>query len=86
MYDRLFTEATPDIGHGDIHFTDFVNTDSCEVFNNAFVEPSLLTAESGDTFQFERQGYFVADCEDHKPGENLVFNRTVTLRDTWSKR
>jgi glutaminyl-tRNA synthetase len=86
LYDRLFTEATPDVGHGETPFTDFINPDSMETFKNAWVEPSLADVEAGSTYQFERQGYFVADCEEHKPGESLVFNRTVTLRDTWSKR
>jgi len=85
MYDRLFTEPTPDVGHGDKEFTDFINSESCEVFNNALVEPSLFECEAGSLFQFERQGYFVADCEDHIASEKLVFNRTVTLRDTWAK-
>ncbi|MCP4274580.1 MAG: glutamine--tRNA ligase, partial [Gammaproteobacteria bacterium] len=85
MFDRLFTDPTPDVGHGDKEFTEFVNPDSCEVFDNALVEPSLFEAQPGSLFQFERQGYFVADCEDHKVAEKLVFNRTVTLRDTWAK-
>ncbi len=85
MYDRLFTEATPDVGHGDTPFTDFINTDSCEIFDKALVEPSLADCEPGSLFQFERQGYFAADSIDHKPTDKLVFNRTVTLRDTWAK-
>jgi len=86
LYDRLFTEATPDVGHGDIPFTDFINPDSMETFDNAWVEPSLGDAKAGSSYQFERQGYFVTDCEEHKAGENLVFNRTVTLRDNWAKK
>ncbi len=85
IYDRLFTDPTPDVGHGEKEFTDFINSDSCEVYNNALVEPSLFTCEAGSLFQFERQGYFVADSEDHQASETLVFNRTVTLRDTWAK-
>lgn len=85
MYDRLFTEATPDVGHGDQPFTDFINADSCELFEHALVEPSLFDATPGSLYQFERQGYFVADCIDHQPSQRLVFNRTVTLRDTWAK-
>jgi len=85
MYDRLFTDATPDTGHGDKPFTDFINTDSCETFDKALVDPSLADCEPGSLFQFERQGYFAADSQEHKSGENLVFNRTVTLRDTWAK-
>ncbi len=85
LFDRLFTEATPDVGHGDQSFTDFINPHSREIFTNAMVEPSLFDAKPGSLFQFERQGYFVADAKDHKQSEKLVFNRTVTLRDTWAK-
>ena len=49
-----------------------------------YVEPSLAAAQADDRFQFERHGYFVADRKDHAPGK-LVFNRTATLKDTWSK-
>ena len=85
-YDRLFTDATPDVGHGDIPFTDFINPDSMQVFDNAMVEPSLAHAEAGSSYQFERQGYYVADSIEHIAGEKLVFNRTVTLRDNWAKK
>ena len=85
-YDRLFTEATPDVGHGDISFKDFLNYDSFVSHSNALVEPSLAEANAGDSYQFERQGYFVADAIEHIRGEKLVFNRTVTLRDTWTKK
>ncbi|MEL0037423.1 MAG: glutamine--tRNA ligase, partial [Gammaproteobacteria bacterium] len=55
------------------------------LLEHAKVEPSLASANAGDAFQFERQGYFVADDVLHKSGEKLVFNRTVTLRDSWGK-
>ena len=83
VYDRLFTVASPD--GQESPFTDFINPDSLEVFDTALVEPSLAECQPGDSFQFERQGYFIADEVLHKPGESLVFNRTVTLRDTWAK-
>lgn len=84
LYDRLFTVANP--GGQQQPFTDFINPQSLEVIDQALVEPSLQTAQAGDRFQFERQGYFVADEVLHQTGTKLVFNRTVTLRDTWAKQ
>ena len=81
LYDRLFSDPTPD-GHKDRDFMEFVNEDSLEVVT-AFLEPSLGSAQTGDRFQFQRMGYFCVD-PDSSP-EKLVFNRTVTLRDTWAK-
>jgi glutaminyl-tRNA synthetase len=83
LYDRLFTVASPD--GQEQPFTDFINPESLQILDHALVEPSLADSQPGDRFQFERQGYFVADEELHKTGEKLVFNRTVTLRDTWAK-
>ena len=81
LYDRLFTDATPD-GHKDKDFMDFVNPDSLEKVTG-YLEPSLKDAKPGDRFQFQRLGYFNVDLD--STAENLVFNRTVTLRDTWAK-
>jgi glutaminyl-tRNA synthetase len=81
LYDRLFTDATPD-SHKDIPFLNLVNPNSLEVIQ-AFVEPSLASAQPEDRFQFQRMGYFVVD-KDSKPGK-LVFNKTVGLRDTWAR-
>ncbi len=81
MYDRLFTDPTPD-GHKDKDFMDFVNPDSLQKITG-YLEPSLKDAKIGDRFQFQRLGYFNVDT-DSEDG-NLVFNRTVTLRDTWAK-
>ncbi|WP_088339966.1 glutamine--tRNA ligase/YqeY domain fusion protein [Robiginitalea sediminis] len=81
VYDRLFTDATPD-QHKDKGFLDFINPDSLQVIS-AWMEPGLKEAQPGDRFQFQRMGYFCVD-PDSTPG-NLVFNRTVTLRDTWAK-
>ena len=81
MYDRLFNDEAPD-GHKDRDFMEFINPDSLQVVN-AFVEPSLKDAKVGERFQFQRLGYFNID-NDSKP-DNLVFNRTVGLRDTWAK-
>ncbi len=81
VYDRLFRAERPE-AEGD--FLDNLNPDSLSINRGAFVEPSLADAEPGSHFQFERLGYFFADPELSKPGA-LVFNRTVTLRDTWAK-
>ena len=82
LYDRLFTDEAPD-SHKDKDFKEFINSDSLQIINNAFVEPSLKTAEIGDRFQFQRLGYFNIDL-DSTPNE-LVFNRIVPLRDSWAK-
>ncbi|PCI06677.1 MAG: glutamine--tRNA ligase [Flavobacteriaceae bacterium] len=81
LYDRLFIDEDPD-GHKDKGFLEFVNPASLEVVT-AFAEPSLKTAKNGDRFQFQRKGYFCID--DDSTSENLVFNRTVPLRDSWAK-
>jgi len=80
LYDRLFSEENPD---KDANYLDALNPESVKI-STALVEPSLLNAEPGTTFQFERVGYFTVDSKDSKPGKP-VFNRTVTLRDTWAK-
>jgi len=82
LYDQLF--AVPEPGAGGRDFLADLNPDSLQVLTHCFLEPSLATAAPGDRFQFEREGYFVAD-PDSRPGQ-LVFNRTVTLRDTWAKQ
>ena len=64
-------------------FTDNLNPDSLQVLYPSYVEPSLADAAAGSRWQFERQGYFCVD-PDSAPGK-LVFNRTVTLKDTWAK-
>jgi glutaminyl-tRNA synthetase len=81
LYDRLFTDETPD-GHKDKDFLEFINPNSLEVITG-YVEPSLKEANINDRFQFQRLGYFNVD-EDSTPNK-MVFNRTVTLRDTWAK-
>jgi glutaminyl-tRNA synthetase len=80
LYDHLF--ATPDPGAGG-HFIDDLNPDSLEVRTGCRLEPGLADLEPGDRVQFERRGYFCVD-RDSTP-ERPVFNRTVTLRDTWAK-
>ena len=63
---------------------DDINPDSVEIRSNAWIEPSLLEGELGQTFQFERLGYFSIDPKDSSAGRP-VFNRTVGLRDSWAK-
>ncbi len=79
LYERLF--AVPNPGAGDTDFLKQMNPKSLEVLRDARVEPSLAHAALESQFQFERQGYFSVDRVDCKPGQ-LVFNRTVTLRDS----
>ena len=81
LYDRLFTDETPD-GHKDKDFLEFINPNSLEVITG-YVEPSLKEAKINDRFQFQRLGYFNVDEDSTE--DKLVFNRTVTLRDTWAK-
>ena len=82
LYDRLFRDPAPD--HDVERIAQQLDPDSLQVPESAVVEPSLALASPGARFQFERLGYFVADSRDHAPGAP-VFNRTVTLRDTWGK-
>ena len=82
LYDRLFTDEIPD-GHKDIDFKEFMNPDSLQILSECYVEPFVKQAKPLDHFQFERLGYFNLDPDSTE--EKLVFNRTVQLRDTWSK-
>lgn len=81
LYDRLFSDPHPDAGGKD--FLSVLNPNSKEVVT-AYLEPTLKTAKPGDIYQFERHGYFVADREDSVEGRP-VFNRAVTLKDSWGK-
>jgi glutaminyl-tRNA synthetase len=81
LYDKLFTVADPD--SGEVDFTSLLNAESLVVINNAKVEPSVLADPVGSRYQFERTGYFVKDPD--SAAERPVFNRTVTLRDSWAK-
>jgi len=84
LYDRLFVNPSP--GSDDLsgNFLNDLNPDSIETVTSCRVEPGLLKAEPEDIYQFERVGYFCVDSKESRP-EALVFNRTVTLRDTWAK-
>ena len=81
LYDRLFNVEDPSSSEGD--FKEYINPKSLQLVNNAFIEPSLKFAKFNQPYQFIRKGYFCLD-KDSTP-ENLVFNRTVTLKDTWIK-
>ncbi|WP_407276588.1 glutamine--tRNA ligase/YqeY domain fusion protein [Halothiobacillus sp. DCM-1] len=90
LYDRLFTHPAPgarregDAPDLERDFLEDINPDSRQTLRG-MVEPALATCPPERRYQFERQGYFVADRVDHQPGQRPVFNRTVTLRDTWQK-
>ena len=81
VYDRLFMHPNP--GAAD-DFIPLLNPDSLKIYSQAKLEPSILTANTEDRFQFERVGYFCFDSIDNTK-DNLVLNRTVSLRDSWAK-
>jgi len=83
QYDRLFNDPDPD-GHKGVDFKEFINPNSLQVLTNCYVEPSLKNVAPEDNFQFQRLGYFCVDKNSTK--ENIIFNRTVPLRDNWSKK
>ncbi len=83
IYDRLFLNENPDEAEEGKDFKSNLNPDSLEI-KNGFVEPSLKGAKAETRYQFERRGYFCVDSKDSVEGK-LVFNRTVALRDSWSK-
>jgi glutaminyl-tRNA synthetase len=82
LYDRLF--LSPEPGSGSDDFKADINPDSLEILTNCKLEPSLINAKASEHYQFERVGYFNVDPLDSREG-SPVFNRTVTLRDTWAK-
>lgn len=82
VYDRLFLDEAPD-SHKDKDFMEFVNPNSLTV-SEAFIEPSLAEASLGETFQFQRLGYFRVD--EDSTSNKMVFNKTVGLRDSWAKK
>jgi len=84
LYDRLFTHPTPDAVKDGSEYTDHINSESLLTLTQAVLEPSLAGAAPGELYQFEREGYFVADAS-RTADARAVFNRTVTLRDTWAK-
>jgi glutaminyl-tRNA synthetase len=86
LYDHLFAKPDPsDVEEGG-DFKDNLNPDSLEILTSCKVEPNLAGTEPGDRYQFLRMGYFCTDLDSGSgPGKKLVFNQTVTLRDTWAK-
>ncbi|MDG1889865.1 MAG: glutamine--tRNA ligase/YqeY domain fusion protein [Verrucomicrobiota bacterium] len=84
LYDRLFTAEQPDSGKGGSDFRNFLNPDSLQVIKGCKLESSLAHAVSSKSYQFERVGYFCLDSFDSDK-ENLVFNRTIALKDAWAK-
>jgi len=81
LYDRLF--KVEDVGNAEGDFKDHINTESLEVISNAYAEPALAADSSESRYQFLRKGYFCLDKD--STADKLVFNRTVTLKDTWAK-
>jgi glutaminyl-tRNA synthetase len=84
LYDHLFAKDNPNEVEDGKDFTDVINPKSLEILKNCKLEPGLAGATAVSRFQFERLGYFCVDARDSN-AEALVFNRTVTLRDTWAK-
>ncbi|MGD9172677.1 MAG: glutamine--tRNA ligase/YqeY domain fusion protein [Desulfobacterales bacterium] len=84
LYEHLFVKENPNAVEEGKVFTDYLNPNSLETLTNCKVEPSLNAVRPGDRYQFERLGYFSVDIKDNTT-ESLVFNRIVTLRDTWAK-
>ena len=84
LYDRLFSAPNPGRNDPAGNFINDLNPESVEIISDCKAEPELSIANPEDVFQFERVGYFCVDAKDSRP-DALVFNRTVTLRDTWAK-
>ena len=83
LYDHLFTKENPNEIEEGADWKDYLSPDSLKILTSCRLEPSLAEAVSGSRFQFERKGYFCVDSDSSE--SKLVFNRTVTLRDTWAK-
>ena len=84
LYDYLFSKENPDETEEGKDYRSNLNPNSLEILNSAKLEPSLSAARPGNRYQFERTGYFCVDSRDSSNG-SLVFNRTVSLRDSWAK-
>jgi glutaminyl-tRNA synthetase len=82
LYDRLFKVEDPSSEEGD--FKSYINAESLQIIPKAYLESDLLSAKAGVAYQFLRKGYFVLDAV-HASKNHMVFNRTVTLKDTWAK-
>ncbi len=85
LYDRLFNQPNPESAAKEgKEFTDYINENSLETLSKCYLETNLQDVDAGERFQFEREGYFCRDTDNSANGKP-VFNRTVTLRDTWAK-
>lgn len=84
LYEHLFARENPNESEEGHDFIDYLNPNSLEILKNCLAEPGLSEARPGSRYQFERLGYFCVDAKDSRGG-SPVFNRTVTLRDTWAK-
>jgi len=84
LYDHFFVKENPNEVEAGKDYTDYINPNSLETLRDCRVEPSLADTQPGERCQFERLGYFCVDAKDSKP-DALIFNRTVTLRDTWAR-
>jgi glutaminyl-tRNA synthetase len=82
LYDRLFITEDPS-SHEELDFKELLNPHSLEILSNCFIEPEIVKAKTGDKFQFIRQGYFCVDALSTE--DKIVFNRTVPLKDSWTK-
>ena len=85
LYERLFNVEQPDSGKDKKDYKDFLNPESLAVLKGCKLEPSLKEATQDTRYQFERVGYFCLDSKDTAP-DKPVFNRTISLRDAWSKK
>ena len=85
LYDRLFNDPKPDSNRHQKNWKDFLNNKSKKIIKEAYLEPSLQSAKNEEFFQFERLGYFCVDNKDSDKGKP-IFNRTVSLRDSWLKQ
>jgi glutaminyl-tRNA synthetase len=84
LYDRLFSRPAPDSAGEGKDYRDYLNADSLKTLTGCYLEPALAKAVAGENVQFEREGYFCLDGN-NSTTTALVFNRTVTLRDSWTK-
>jgi len=84
LYDKLFTKTNPEVENEDSNYKTHLNPNSLKILNSCMAEQSLAKAVPGTYYQFLRQGYFCVDTVDSSPNK-LIFNRSVSLRDTWSK-
>ncbi|MDH5424064.1 MAG: glutamine--tRNA ligase/YqeY domain fusion protein [Gammaproteobacteria bacterium] len=82
LYDRLFNHPVPDSSKDGVDYHQRLNPDSLQILSRCYIEPALADAAPGERFQFEREGYF---CLDSASSDKIVYNRTVTLRDSWEK-